>query len=431
MRVGDKGEKLPKYLLFITIVILSFSQGLKEILFGIPIVHLGNLFCVVLFAWALATKGPKRILEQDLKPFVIWITAFTLIGTVGAIIFTPGLVTYLWGLRTYFRMFLLLFDCVMILEKEDMDLLFMGFNVAIVIHFIATLIEFFFFNIRWDYLNGIFGVKMADSSSLHALLLINSCVILYKLYKREMPVLLFLVHMAWMTCNAAMSEIRAWFFEIVALFLIYLVASFDLKRTIILIPVLVAMAAVAIVVMGKMYPYTDHFFGPSGFWSIMGEAHDATNYHAIGRKDQIGAMTGPILDFAKEKTGAANKLAIVTGLGLGSADYSTKSWLQSDFYLKNERLGYASFLLCFLYIETGIAGVIVFSSMWIYLLVIGIAGMKKKHPEAFLMVLTAIAFLITTLYNQTLRTNYGYIMWIFLGTVIVLNRSKEDEKIIV
>ncbi len=428
MRVGDKGEKLPKYLLFITIVILSFSQGLKEILFGIPIVHLGNLFCVVLFVWALATKGPKRIFEPDLKPFVIWITAFTLIGTIGAIIFTPGLVTYLWGLRTYFRMFLLLFDCVMILEKEDMDLLFKGFNVAIVIHFVATLIEFFFFDIRWDYLNGIFGVQMGDSSSLHALILMDFCFVSYAFYIKRISYKTYLLHFAWMGCNAAMSEIRAWFFEIIVFLIFYVIISGDYKRMLKLALPMAGIIFLSIILMGVIYPYTSDFFGVAGFLGIVAEAHDIRNMHALNRAQQLSGVRRPIMEYANLKHSGSGPLALVTGLGLGSADYSTMPGLHSDFYARYEKVGYASFLLSFLYIETGILGLITFSAMWVYQGIIGLLNCLKKKPEAVLLALYAAMLADITFYNHTLRTNYGYIVWIGLGVVIVLNRLSSHKE---
>jgi hypothetical protein len=418
-----------KNLLLLTILICSFSEGIRQLLFGLPIAHFGNVLCLYLFVKILIKKKPARLLEKDICPYIIWAGTFLLVGCIGAGMFKLGIIDLLWGIRTYLRMFLLFFDCVLLLEKDDLARLYKIFNIAIAIHFSLTLIQFFALGIRWDYLNGIFGTRMGDSSSLHALLLINSCLMLYSFYTTKKSFKEFIVQFAWMTCNAALAEIRGWYYEIIALLIIYLLFTYDFKRMLKLLPILCAIFISGVALMGTIYPYTVGFIGTSsGFDDVMEEAHRVDYANAIGRKNQISAMTKPILDYAKNKTGKdTGVLPIITGLGIGSADYATLPFIKSEFYIQNERMGYASFLLSFLYVETGIIGIIIFNLLWIFLMFKGIRNWKRHKNEALLLILAASAMAVTIFYNQTLRTNYGYIMWIFLGAVIVFTGSEKKE----
>ncbi len=409
-----------KYLLLSAIVILSFSEGLKQILFGLPIVHIGNLICIFLFARALMKNGISRLFQSDVKPFAIWVIAFLMIGSIGALVFKADILMYLWGIRTYFRMFLLLFDIVLILEREDVDRIYNAIDYVVAIHFILTLIQFFGFGIRWDYLNGIFGTAVGDSSSLHAFLLIDSCLVFYRFFCKSIGTKELVFHFVWMAMNAAMSEIRSWFYEIIALAVIYLIFSFEFKRVAKIFPVLLAVYLSLIVIMSFLYPYTSGFLGVSGFHNIISESHKPDGSSGIGRKQQITAMTGPILEYANGKVEGAGIIPLITGLGLGTADYATIPFLNSFFFNTYENTGYSSFLLSFLYIETGIIGLVVFNAMWVYLLWIGFKDMKQREPRVLLLILCSFAMSVTAFYNQTLRTNYGYIMWVFLGTVVII-----------
>ena len=418
-----------KYLLFVAIVICSFSEGLRQVLFGLPIVHLGNVIFICLFVYELMKKGASRLLSKDILTFLIWCLVFLLAGTIGAVIFRPGLLTYLWGVRTYLRMFLVFFDCVMILDGADLSLLWKGFNVAVLIHVILTAVQFLFWGVRWDYLDGIFGTRMADSSSVHALLIIASCLMLYMLYVGKIGWKMFFFYFSWMALNAAVSEIRGWFYEFPALLIIYLVMTRDFKRILKLLPVMAAVYITALMIMGNLYTYASDIVSISGFQEVMDEGHQLGNESAINRKEQITGMTLPMLTVASQKLGDAGKISFITGLGLGSADYSTIPGFQSAFFDKYDHLGYASFLLSFLFVETGLLGLIVFNCMWPILMLKGYLMNGRGVKEGLLMTLYGAALASTSFYNQTLRTNYGYIMWVFLGCVAVACRCalKETE----
>lgn len=420
----EKYKSQIKWILFIAIIICSFSEGLKQLLFGVPIVHVGNLLLVALFFWCMFIE--KRRIAKALKPFVLWIVSFIAVGTIGAINFMPGIVLYLWALRTYLKMFLLLFDCIMILGREDLGFLLKFFNGAIFVHVILTLFQFLVLGIRWDYLNGIFGTGVADSSCLHALLLINSCICIFELSRDKMPIKMFIVHLIWMSLNALISEIRAWFYEIVILMVVYLIFSHDYKKVLKMLPALIVILIAGASLMPLIYPYTANFFGFSGFVNILGEHHFAGSVKALGRRNQISGLTGPILETAKELGKEYGVLPLITGLGLGNAEYSTRG-IASSFYRTYGDLGYPTFLLSFLYVETGIIGVIVYNLMWVFQLFSGMLKYKKQNKDYLLLILASLSFLITACYNQTLRSNYGYIMWAFLGAVIVFCENNKME----
>lgn len=114
---------------------------------------------------------------------------------------------------------------------------------------------------------------------------------------------------------------------------------------------------------------------------------------------------------------------------MGSADYATVSSFTSEFFERYSDMGYASFLLSFVYAETGILGLIEFNIIWVYLLYHGVSRIKAFKSESILVILCALSMIVTAFYNHTLRTNYGYIMWVFLGVVAVIGCREEGSEL--
>lgn len=96
------------------------------------------------------------------------------------------------------------------------------------------------------------------------------------------------------------------------------------------------------------------------------------------------------------------------GIGLGNAEQSQFSFLQSPFFLQYERTRYNWFTLPFVMVETGLIGVVIFIYPYIYALIELILKVKKE-PSTIIAIALLSTVPLLYIYNLTLRTEIGYL----------------------
>lgn len=449
-----------------------FSEGLKQIFCGLPFSHMGNFVIFALFVEILirsvllkCSSKKKIVFSFDVKILFIWILCFILIGTVSACFYKTRLILYAWSLRNYLRFFAFMIDCIFIFDVKSMKTLYTLFNGCLLVHIGITLFQFFVLGIRWDYLNGIFGTQMGGNSGVNALFLVNISLLLYMFYYKKINWFVVAINIAWMSINAGMNEIRVFFVEILVLLVVYLIFTRDYLRILKLSPTIVASIIVGIVITVSLYPYTAKMF-QKAFSSFAEEKIEALveevsleevlieevgdvaaaddkavvsflsnisvphhdNPDSLSRLTQVIGLTDSIQNYASYIRGDG-KFAILLGIGLGNAEYATSSLLESDFFREHNRLWYYDFLLSFLYIETGILGLLAYNSLWVILFIFGIIAFRKKGRRyGLFMIMMSVSMMVVSVYDVTLRNNYGYLMWIGLAIPFILKKKEIAEE---
>lgn len=417
-----------KVILLIAMLICSFSESLRQIT-GIPLVHLGNVIIFAMFFFLIISKRVKEFRQsREVLLILACGAAFIIFTTLIGIVYGVRPILFLWSLRRYLVFYCLLADCYLVFDRADIHLLYRLLDVVIVVHIVLTLVQFFVFGIRWDYLNGIFGTLMGGNAGVNILFAVNTCVCLYRFYKREIRWWLLLIHIAWMCCDAFLSEIKVYFIELVAALIIYVAVTREFKRVIkILLPILAMMYA-SILLMYYIYPYYSDYYSILflNLMSTLSEPHHA-NADSLSRLNQISGLTGPIMDYAKLHRSYLERLAPITGLGLGNAELSTNGLFDSEFYLTNIRLWYWDFVLSMVYVEGGAVGLILYIFAWAFIPIKAfIQALKKKSGSELLIILTCVMVLFIMLYDISLRNNYGYMIWAFVGIVCAVSVKENN-----
>ena len=416
-------------MLKISILICAFSEGIRQIV-GVPVVHAGNAIILVVFCLLLAKGNAKGLKMPEVNIILLGGAAFLLFTSIIGLIYGVRPILFLWSLRRYLIFYCLFADCFMIFGKEDIPLFYRMLDGVIVIHIVLTLVQFFFFGISWDYLNGIFGTKMGGNAGVNILLAVNTCVCFYRFYKREMKWWLLLVHIAWMCYNAALNELKLYVVELVAAMVIYVVVTKEVKRELkLLLPVMIIIFT-STMLMIKLYPWCNSYYGKLLFDTdtvISVPHHD--NPDSLGRKNQIYGLTEPIVDYAVKHRPMLSVLSPVTGLGLGNAELSTNGMFDSEFYHTNIRLWYWDFLLSMVYVEGGIIGLIFYNMAWIVVLVRSFSqSVKNGVDEGLIHSFACVMVLFAIVYDASMRNNYGYMMWVFLGVMYGCMRDLPEKE---
>lgn len=430
-----KKEDIRTYLLIASVVILLTHNILKDILFGIPVIHLGNLICYILFVTLPFYECRHGLNDADnrLKICIGIFAAFILWGSVSAIITGQGNVAqFLWAVRNYSRFFVIFIDCCLILGKKDLNLLYRVFNILLVLHVLITCIQFFAFGIRWDYLNGIFGRDMGGNSGLNILLVTNTCIILYRLAKGKINSYIFLMHIAWMCFNAAMAELKVYLPELLLLFVLGIILSGRYKEMLKLIPGMVVIFVLSIALMYKLYPVFNGFYTITGLTDsrMTGAADYHGNGAGIGRLSQISGMMPIVYEYMETVRGKSGVLGLLCGIGFGGAEYALSlPVLNSQFYQMYKDKWYFDFTLSFVYAETGFVGIVIWISFFIYILTMAMKHyFTKDRILGLFKIMPALMALGLMLYDVSLRNNYGYLIWVLLAVTFVMDDLKDTVK---
>ena len=135
------------------------------------------------------------------------------------------------------------------------------------------------------------------------------------------------------------------------------------------------------------------------------------------------------MEYAKIHRFYLEKLAPIIGLGLGNAELSTNGLFDSEFYLTNIRLWYWDFVLSMVYVEGGAVGLFLYSFAWVFIPVKAtIQAINKKSGSDLLIILTCAMVLFIMIYDVSLRNNYGYMIWAFVGIVYAVTAKENDHK---
>ena len=416
-------ERLLQIIIEISIVFCAFSDALKPLLFGFSLSHIGNAIIFLMFLYLLPGRYFKEFYRNN-KPLVLCALLFIIVGSVSALIYGPTVFLYLWSLRTYLRIFFLIGCIYAVFDKKMLRDMCLGINIIMIAHTVLTLIQFFVLGVRWDYLNGIFGTSMGGDGAVNILLISCLSLTLYLFYKRAVNALHLMVVIFISIFNASLTEVKFYYIELLVCLALYIIFTDDKRRMLKLLPVIAVIFISSVPLMIYLYPYTTDFWGSN---MILEETHAYRNElpEGISRLGQISGIKDKILSYGISKRPALGPLSIFLGLGLGSAEWGYSPAFCSEFFSLNTDLGYEDFLEPIVFAETGFAGLFLFNAMMIYGFIISLLTVvKTKCKRGFLGILVFAMLVGAVIYDNSLRSNNGYLLWVLSG--IALKEIQEE-----
>ncbi len=220
-----------------------------------------------------------------------------------------------------------------------------------------------------------------------------------------------------MCYNAALNELKYYLVELLFILILYTVVTREYKRMLKLFPGIAVIIYTSMILMYYLYPYYSAFYALlfADFSHVLREPHHI-NPDSLGRHDQIEGVTWPIRNYAESIRPSLGNLSIVTGLGLGNAELSTNGRFDSAFYLTNIRLWYWDFIQSMIYIETGIIGLVIYNAAWFIIPIRSyISYIREKRGNDLMKIMMCVMVIFVMIYDASMRNNYGYMMWAFLG----------------
>lgn len=304
---------------------------------------------------------------------------------------------YLWGVRNNFRFYGAFFGFALLSDREREEI-WRGLAGLFWVNFWLSIIQFFGFGLKGDYLGGLFGTEKGCNGASNLFFLVVAARSLVLAGEgREMGGVC-LAKCAAALLAAALAELKFFFVEFGLILLI--LAVFGEKGKAVLWRQMGAFLAlfVGIGVLYRCFPEFEGWLHPE---KMLKTAGAKTGYASVGDLNRLNAFSE--ID-RRVFTAPWQK---VFGLGLGNCDYSSGfDFLTSPFYRWYEGLHYSWMSHAFWYLEGGWVGVVFFFGFFV-----GIV-LGQFHASAKLL---AAMCLLVGVYNSSLRTEAAYVMYFALS----------------
>lgn len=403
------------------VFMLPFTYGLLFDLLNIPD-NIKYAVDVILLYLCVVFICRKQIrVQREIKPIAILVLLFFIYTFVVYCFNFQSPFYYFWGARNNFRFYIAFFAYVTYVDEREASNWFNLLDVLFWINFAASIIQFFFLNIRQDYLGGIFGT----SGRTNGYMLLFLSIIIIKSFlsvfneKEKMINCLFKCGAALLI--AAMAEMK-FFYVLFILILIAtsLLTNFSIKKIL-----LFSLAIICVIIGSNLL---SHWFGFEDFLSFENLLESATkeSYSSANDVNRLSAIS------TLKKSIMTDPIDQLFGLGLGNCDVSSYSIFNSSFSVIYGYLHYIWLTAAMLFLETGYIGMAFYIAFFVFCMLYSIKQLRNKTGNRIFCQMTIVMALICCIilfYNSSLRIEAGYMAYFVLALPFMSKSDTANGKI--
>lgn len=359
-----------------------------------------GLLCVMMF------RRNVRV-EKKLYPLAVLVIAFFIYCLVLYLINYQSVIYFLWGTRNNFRYYVFFFAVAVYFTYEDAAKSFRIMDILFWVNVPITLIQYFLFHYKQDYLGGIFGVESgANAATIIFFTIVLSRSLLKYMEKKESFSLCGAKCVAALFI-AALAELKFFFvFFIIMLIMAALLTAFSWRK------LLIFATGGALIVVTSTLLVT--LFDFEGFLSLENIWKAATQKHyssdqTVNRLSAIPTLAEMLVPKSSDR---------LFGFGLGNCDTSAFAICNTPFYQMYGHLRYTFFSAAFLFLEVGYLGILIYTAFFVmcFLLIwkrVKLGLCDRLHGQTALIMAVLAAVLIV--YNSSLRAEAGYMVYFILA----------------
>ena len=412
-------KTLPEWLTYYIFLFPFLSATALEFL------HLpGILKYTVDIAWILVLfflVFTKRMsLYKRVMPFLMLVAIWFLVCFTVYLFKYQSVFYFLWGIRNNMRLYVAFLAFITFFDEEDASICIKFLDILFYVNVGVTLIQFFLLGYNQDYLGGIFGAGRGCNgyTILFFVLVVGKSMIMYM--EGHEPILSFILKSGLSLIIAAMAELK---FYIVFFVCVVVIASiltkFSWKKIQVLLfsaVLLFFSGSILIAIFGAKEELTIQ-----RIWALATAENYATA-EDLGRFTAIPKISKTILTEWPDR---------LFGMGIGNCDTSAFAICNTPFYQTHEQLHYSWFSSAFLYLETGIIGLILNIAFFVLSLVSALSVKRQKASNDLfcnIAIIVSIVCIILTFYNATLRKEIGYVAYFALALPHISLRSTTVTK---
>ena len=412
-------ERTAGSLIWVELCLLAVFGFLRD-MFGIPgaITYLFDAINLFLFG-AILIRGRYDNRGTYYRYLYGLLLAFLVLTVIGGLRAGGSPLLYLWGLRNTFRFYAFFVCCVALLGVRDVLRMVTFFKVLFLVNVGLCSLELAM-GYSGDYIGGSFGVLQGGNGYLNILIVVTTVIYVleYLARKTSLPKLVVMLLLCFYL--VAIAELKVYFFELPIIVLVAMLSEPMTVRSAVLVLAVVVGIAVGLLVMQFFFHGSGiTFFTDGTIIEYMGDA----GYTGTGDLSRLDALSRITAMFFSD-----DSLTRLFGFGLGNCSTSSFEVLMSSFYDHFSWLHYTWFSDAYVYIETGLSGLVCFEAFFLGVFVV---SRLKRYRDVNLRIMTDCCGIVALLsvwlsvYNSSLTVESGYLVYLLLAVPFILDGYRE------
>ena len=395
--------KAPKELIYIQLFfVLQFQHYVSSQILPNTVSYFTDVVTLIIFLH-LVREVPKNRFNKLEKVIIFSSILFIFLGFMSNYYNNFDILKYAWAVRNNIRIFIFFVASSYFIDFSMVNKTNRLLKIAFTFNTIMVLIQFFTLPFAADFIGGIFGHSVGVANTyIHILLLYFLCYSLVNYLNRQISVITLLYYLIPIFLISAVAELKILYVEAVILFIIISLFSKKSIQSVfkfLLIGIMLLVGTiVTLPILVQISPFFKDFFNIENILKIAGGSYTG--------QDDISRLKA--ISYVQTRFFHNDVIKNWIGIGLGNAEQSQFSFLQSPLFLQYERTRYNWFTLPFVMVETGLIGVVIFIYPYIYALIELILKVKKE-PSTIIAIALLSTVPLLYIYNLTLRTEIGYL----------------------
>ena len=386
------------FLFFLLMGLLGLPSLIK---YTIDIAWIYLLVCVI--------KHSSNNLSRDVQKLMAVIVVFFGICLVSFFVNFQSILYFLWGFRNNARVFVFFFACVFYIHPKTAQAVVRSMETVFWLNFIVVLVQHFLLGYEGDYLGGIFGVERGCNGYLDILLIIVSTKVILEMTNKRRSLFSSLTTIAAAMVIAVLAETKVYIIQLAIIVLLAIrITGLSIRKV-----WAMALIGAAIILGGQaieqMFPSFADWFNLGKMWELVSADSGYTGHNDMNRMTALAVSMKYFLPSLWEK---------LFGLGLGNCDHAAFSFLITPFYQAYGRMNYSYFSTAFLILETGLIGLSLYMTFFIFVYFMARKKRKEKTGNIFYAqmaeIMAVMCFLIV-IYNAALRTEAAFMIYFMLA----------------
>lgn len=400
--------------------LLATFGFLRDIL-GAPamITYLFDVINVFLFVAILVRKKYDNDGRYYRSAFAL-VLVFLFLTLLRALTVGGSAVLYLWGLRNTFRFYVFFTCCVALWGARDVLRISDFFKVLFFLNVPLCMLEYAM-GYSGDYVGGSFGVQQGGNGYLNILLVITTTIYVTEYLAGRTSILKLSLVLALSFYMMAVAELKVYFLELMIVVFVATLSESLTVRSLTLALVMLAGIIVGLYIMQFFFSGSGiDFFTSDALATYMGDA----GYTGTGDLSRMNALSRITSMFF-----SGDPMRFLFGFGLGNCSYSSNfAMLTSSFYHYFSWLHYAWFSDAYVYLETGLVGLVCFEAFFVLVLVV---SRLRRYRDSGLRTavnctsVIALMAILLSVYNSSLTVESGYLVYMFLAVPFILDKYRK------
>lgn len=374
------------------------------------------------FAWitlVIYLLWNRKVYRKQIVPLVLWIVLFLIYTFLSYVVQYQSGFYFLWGFRNLFRFYGAFLVFAVLLKPKDVANFLKLFDILFWINIAVSMIQFFVLGLKGDYLGGIFSTELGGNgyTNIFFVIMATKSILLYIEKKEKLS--WCILKCATMLMVAALAEMKFFFLEFIGIVVLAILFSkFTWRKLAIIIASIIAVVLFA-TLLEKLFPIFEGFLSLE---YLIDSALSDKGYTSSGDLNRLNAI--PKINELWLKSGWQR----LFGLGLGNCDTASFAFLNTPFYEANGYMHYSWRSYALMYLECGWIGLIFYFGFFV-LVYLSIRRIEKRCSGVATTYcrmgrILALMCMIIAIYNSSLRTEAGYMMYFALSVPFVMRRDQ-------